>query len=60
MSHNDDIKSLDKKIDKLSIDVAVIKTHLSNHLKHHTSNERWLQWGLPLGISIILLIKEFI
>lgn len=60
MTHNDDIKEIRVIVEKIQVDLAIVKTNLTNHLKHHSSSEKWLQWGLPLAISIILLIKELI
>ena len=57
----EEVKEHNEKLDKLSIDVAIVNTNLTNHLKHHMSIAYWLT---PIVASIVatiltLLIKYF-
>lgn len=52
-----DIKELTTKINKIQIDLTEVKIGLKNHLKHHMSYERWIQWGLTTLMALLLYLK---
>ncbi len=55
-----DLKEIRKDLSNISTDLAIVKTNLTNHLKHHYASKIWVQWAIPLSISAFMLIDKFL
>lgn len=44
------------KFNQMSTDIEVIKTNVSNHLKHHTEIKQEFQWKTGLMVGVITFI----
>lgn len=62
MTLTSDIKEIREDVGGLKIDIAKINVNLENHLKHHMSQRRWVEWiptFMAASLALIILIKGF-
>ncbi len=48
-----DLSSLCEDMQQVKVDLAIIKTNLTNHLEHHTELKQEMQWKVGLYTGII-------
>lgn len=66
MTLKSDVSEIKEKLDKfiydfttLKTDVAVVRTNLTNHLKHHMQEKEWVRWIIPISLTVLNLVLTY-
>lgn len=59
MTRNDDIKDIRDIVEKIQVDLAIVKTNLENHLKHTIEEKDWIKFIIPTALTILNLILAY-